>query len=143
MWLKESYIYNINYSSHNIKINDGRWHYICVTWQAKDGRYSFYKDGRNVGSGVILDSVGKAIPGKGTWVLGQDQDTVGGGFQDFQTADGEFTGVNIWDKVLSPFEIVKMSRKCDSGGATGNVKSWADFLSGIQGNVKMAKPTCC
>ncbi len=95
------------------------------------------------GSGVILDSVGKAIPGKGTWVLGQDQDTVGGGFQDFQTADGEFTGVNIWDKVLSPFEIVKMSRKCDSGGATGNVKSWADFLSGIQGNVKMAKPTCC
>ena len=100
-------------------------------------------DGRKVGSGSIRDSIGKPLAGNGTWVLGQEQDMLGGGFQDHQTADGELTGVNIWDKVLSPFEIVKMSRTCESGGATGNVKTWKDFVSGIQGNVKMAKPTCC
>jgi hypothetical protein len=76
-------------------------------------------------------------------VFGQEQDTVGGGFQNHQTADGEFTGFNIWDKVLFPLEIIKMSRKCKSGGTTGNVKTWADFVSGIQGNVKMTKSTCC
>ena len=133
----------INFSSHNGKINDGRWHHICITWQAKDGQYSFYKDGTNVGSGSIPNSVGKPLAANGTWVLGQEQDAVGGSFENHQTADGEFTGFNIWDKVLSPFQIIKMSKKCKSGGLTGNVKTWADFVSGIQGNVKMIKSTCC
>ncbi|XP_028399986.1 sushi, von Willebrand factor type A, EGF and pentraxin domain-containing protein 1-like [Dendronephthya gigantea] len=129
--------------SHNIKINDGRWHHICITWQAKGGRYLFFKDGRKVGSGTISDSVGKLIPGKGTWVLGQDQDSVGGGFNANQSATGELTGVNIWDKVLSSFEIVKMSRNCKAGGPAGNVKTWGDFLPGIKGNAKIGKATCC
>ncbi|XP_028396328.1 neuronal pentraxin-1-like [Dendronephthya gigantea] len=133
----------VSSSSHNIKINDGRWHHICMTWQSKDGGYSFFKDGRKVGSGTISGSVGKPIPGKGTWVLGQDQDSVGGGFDANQSATGELTGVNVWDKVLSSFEILKMSRNCNAGGPAGNVKSWADFLSGIKGNAKIGKATCC
>ncbi|XP_028399922.1 C-reactive protein 1.1-like [Dendronephthya gigantea] len=130
-------------SSHNITINDGLWHHICVTWQANGGRYSFFKDGNKVGNGAIPDSVGKPIPGQGTWVLGQDQDSVGGGFERFQSAIGEFTGVNVWDKVLSSFEILKMSTNCKAGGPAGNVKTWADFLSGIKGNAKIGKATCC
>ncbi|XP_028396318.1 neuronal pentraxin-1-like [Dendronephthya gigantea] len=130
-------------SSHNITINDGLWHHICITWEANGGRYSFFKDGSEVGSGTIPASVGKPIPGQGTWVLGQDQDIVGGGFEANQSATGEFTGVNIWDKVLSSFEILKMSRNCKAGGPAGNVKSWADFLSGIKGNATIGKATCC
>jgi hypothetical protein len=49
---------------------------------------------------------------------------------------GESTGVNIWDKVISAKEIFKCQ-----GGATGNVKSWPNFISGLKGNVKITKAT--
>ncbi|XP_028396306.1 neuronal pentraxin-1-like [Dendronephthya gigantea] len=130
-------------SSHNITINDGLWHHICITWQANGGQYSFFKDGNEVGNGTISGSVGKPIPGQGTWVLGQDQDIVGGGFDAGQSATGEFSGVNVWDKVLSSFEILKMSTNCKAGGPAGNVKTWADFLPGIKGNATIGEATCC
>ena len=128
---------------HKIKINDGRWHHICITWQSENGRYSFFKDGRNVGSGKIRASVKHGISGRGTWVLRQDQDKRGGGFDAKQSATGEFTGVNIWNRVLSQFEIVEMSRSCNAGKRTGNVKSWSDFMSGVKGKVETQKATCC
>lgn len=134
---------SITSSSHNIKVNDGLWHHICTTWQSKNGHYSFYKDGKKVGNGSFSDTIGKPIPAKGTWVLGQDQDSLGGGFQAHQSAMGELTGVNVWDKVFPAKEILKMSKSCISGGNAGNVKSWTDFLSGVRGNLKIGKPNCC
>ena len=48
--------------------------------------------------------------------------------------------VNIWDKVLSPQEILKMSQGSESEG--GNVKSWSDFK--MKGNkfARKFKRTC-
>ena len=83
------------------------------------------------------------IPGGGTWVLGQDQDYVGGGFDVSQMMLGEMTEVNIWDKVFSYEEIREFSISCQSK-LQGNVKSWNDFLAGVKGNVRIVpKSTCC
>ena len=114
-----------------------------MTWRSENGKYSFYKNGKNVGNGTISKSCGKEIQSGGRWVLRQDQDTCGDGFDAEQSATGEFTGVNIWNRVLCPIEIEKMSRSCKASEQIGIVKSWNDFIAGVKGNVKTAKATCC
>ena len=59
------------------------WHHICVTWRSTNGAWQFYLDGQLQSNGTGLKE-NHQIPADGTVVIGQDQDTVGGGFQ---TAD--------------------------------------------------------
>lgn len=83
------------------------------------------------------------IEGNGTWVLGQDQDSVGGGFQIGDAMQGEMTEVNIWKDVLSEKEIIEFSSSCQSN-LKGNVKSWENFKYGVKGEVIVQKnPSCC
>ena len=130
------------YRNHGIKINDGKWHHICATRKSQGGHYQIYKDGKVAGIGSMSGGSGRKLSRGGMWVLGQDQDVVGGGFATNQAFQGEMTEVNVWDKVLSSKVILKMSKSCQSTRG-GNVKSWNDFKSGVKGNVKIVKPTCC
>ena len=78
----------------------------------------------------------------GTWVVGQDQDSVGGGFDANQMLLGEIADVNIWDKELSYPDIQEFSKSCQCK-LRGNVKSWNNFTDGVRGNVRIVKkPTC-
>lgn len=72
---------------------------------------------------------GYTIRHGGTLVLGQDQDSVGGGFDATQSFQGMLSNVNLWDHVLSPTQIKEMSTSCllDEWNA-GNVYKWRDFL---------------
>ena len=95
-----------------------------------------------VNQGVNLKS-GQTIKGDGTWVLGHDQDKVGGGFVANQMMQGEMTEANIWNEVLPAKEILKFSFSCTSN-LKGNVKSWSDFRSGVRGKVTIKdNPSCC
>ena len=60
-------------------------------------------------------------------MLAQEQDSLGGDFDITQCFIGMLTNVNVWDHVLSPAEIEKMSKSCLSG--EGNVYKWSDFHS--------------
>ena len=73
-------------------------------------------------------------------VLGQDQDSVGGSFEDADSFIGEMTGVNIWDHVITDQEITRMSKSCLTG--VGNVFQWRDFKAHLKGSVKIIKPSC-
>ncbi|XP_078681744.1 uncharacterized protein LOC144916492 [Branchiostoma floridae x Branchiostoma belcheri] len=97
---------------------DNEWHVICSTWRNTDGAWNFYVDGSLVGDGIGYNVGGRVQTG-GVFILGQDQDFVGGGFADYQAFSGEMSRVNLWDYVLSPAEI----------GAT-----WAEFCN-HHGNV--------
>ncbi|KAI8513398.1 hypothetical protein Bbelb_100370 [Branchiostoma belcheri] len=97
---------------------DNEWHVICSTWRNTDGDWRFYVDGWLVGTGTGYNVGGRVQTG-GVFILGQDQDSVGGGFADYQAFSGEMSRVNLWDYVLSPSEI----------GTT-----WAEFCS-HHGNV--------
>ena len=72
--------------------------------------------------------------------LGQDQDSLEGGFDDHQSFVGEMTGVNIWSNVLSGQEIADMSGSCLAG--EGNVYKWSDFRSHLRGEINVITGSC-
>jgi len=128
------------YSSRkaHVSANDGKWHHICVTWES-DGVMQFYKDGELHTHATDLQK--ESIQGGGSLVLGQEQDSVGGGFQSSQSFQGSLTNVNVWSYVLSPHAIKFLSKSCLSG--EGNVYKWSDFIYGIKGNTQLVIPSSC
>ena len=55
--------------------------------------------------------------------------------------DGMLTNVNVWDHVLSPVEIEKISKSCLFG--EGNVYKWSDFIYGLKGETRVVIPSPC
>lgn len=56
----------------DITLNDGEWHFICVTWTSVAGKYEIYIDGslRDSGSNLSTDLF---IEANGTVIVGQEQ----------------------------------------------------------------------
>ncbi|KAM9521992.1 adhesion G protein-coupled receptor D2 isoform 2-T4 [Guaruba guarouba] len=93
---------------------DGQWHHFCVTWQQENGTWSIYADGKRRASASGLCAVGsvpQAIYGQGTFIIGQDQDSLGGSFKEKESFSGNITDLHIWQKVLSVEQIEKV-RSC-------------------------------
>uniref|UniRef100_A0A3B1K2E6 Neuronal pentraxin 1 n=1 Tax=Astyanax mexicanus TaxID=7994 RepID=A0A3B1K2E6_ASTMX len=105
-------------------INDGKWHHMCITWTTRDGMWEAFQDGVLRGSGENLAPYHPIKP-HGVLVLGQEQDTLGGGFDATQAFVGELANFNIWDKKLSSSEIYSLAT-CNSRAPSGNVLSWAE-----------------
>ncbi|KAI8481571.1 hypothetical protein Bbelb_406710 [Branchiostoma belcheri] len=114
---------------------DGEWHTICTTWSSSDGAWQLYADGVLTASGSEFNVGGRVRTG-GTWILGQDQDEVGGGFQEQQSFIGELSEVNLWDRVLSPAEI---AADCSYHG---NVIDWDTTNIAVFGQASKAEYQC-
>ena len=80
------------------------------------------------------------IPSGGSLVLGQDQGSVGGGFESYRSFVGEMTGVNIWSRVLDDQEIALLSLSCQAGD--GNVFKWSDFKNHTSEGLQLINVTC-
>ena len=126
----------------NGSATDGEWHHICVSWRNSDGAWQFYKDGE-LQSCASGHSKGHTIQGGGSLVLGQEQESVGGGFDSSQSFQGSLTNVNVWSYVLSASAIksISMSTYCLSG--VGNVYEWSDFIYGVKGKTAVVIPSPC
>ncbi len=98
-------IANVNGAGANSGLNvaDGAAHFWSVTWQSVDGTLQVYKDGALSYTAIL--SAGNDIDAGGTIVLGQEQDTLGGGFQAPEALDGVLDEVRVWDSVRSAGEI--------------------------------------
>ena len=116
----------------------GRFRHVCVTWQSDDGMLKRYVDG-NQFAGLDI-SPGAFLPGGGIWIIGQDQDKLGGGFEKNSALRGSITEVHVWDRVLSPAEIKVLASTCNAN-MTGNYLAYSDFA--IKGNVERFEPSCC
>ncbi|XP_009073804.1 PREDICTED: probable G-protein coupled receptor 144, partial [Acanthisitta chloris] len=94
---------------------DGQWHHFCVTWQQENGTWAIYADGKRRASAIGLCAAGtvapQAINGQGTFIIGQDQDSLGGTFRAKESFSGNITDLHIWQKVLSVEQIEKV-RSC-------------------------------
>ena len=88
----------------------------------------------------MLLITGRWIRGGGHLVLGQDQDKLGGGFQEHESFIGEMADVNIWNRVIPDQEIRGMSKSCLTG--TGNLFRWSDFKYHRMGSVQIVQPSC-
>ena len=132
----------MKYGKRNVPINDGKWHAICCIWLSHEGQYRIYKDGKVVVQINGHGSQGETILAGGTWVVGHDQDSLGGGFNANEMLLGKIADVNIWDKELSYSEIQEFSKSCQCK-LRGNVKSWNNFTDALKGKVRIVKrPTC-
>ncbi|XP_068690536.1 neuronal pentraxin receptor-like [Montipora foliosa] len=123
-----------------VSVDDGNWHHVCITWESTNGSWKVYKDGNEQAQGSQLKT-GYKIKTNGILTVGQEQDSFGGDFDPTQSYLGELTGLNIWNRVLSLSEILKISKSCHVG--QGNVKKWSDFKVGIRGNVRVISPSAC
>uniref|UniRef100_A0A3P8RIT8 Pentraxin family member n=2 Tax=Amphiprion percula TaxID=161767 RepID=A0A3P8RIT8_AMPPE len=97
------------------------WHSICATWDSKSGLVQLWFDGlpsikKYVGSG-------SNIRGRPIIILGQEQDSYGGGFHDKQSFVGMVSDVHMWDYVLSSCEIQRYLNELNF--TPGNVLNWA------------------
>ena len=129
------------YSKTLIRASDGEWHHICLSWESSSGSWKFYKDGDLEEEGDTFKKDHQIRQG-GTLVLGQEQDSVGGGFESSQSFQGMLSHVNLWDSVLPGVRIQEMSKSCGPDDQyDGNVYKWLDFLR--EGGPKLVKsPTC-
>ncbi|XP_046864100.1 neuronal pentraxin-2-like [Xenia sp. Carnegie-2017] len=93
-------------------IFDGKQHHIMITWQKVDGQLIIYKDGEQKYSKIVAKD--RTLLAGGVWVVGQDQDTFGGGFQIRNCFKGIIDAVYIWDKVLSIDEIKLLAKNCNA-----------------------------
>nr|XP_040142227.1 adhesion G-protein coupled receptor D2 isoform X1 [Ictidomys tridecemlineatus] len=90
---------------------DGRWHHVCATWEQRGGRWALFADGRRRATARGLGADHPVPPG-GILVLGQDQDSPGGGFSARDAFSGNLTDFHLWARVLSPAQLHR-ARACD------------------------------
>ncbi|XP_076984170.1 adhesion G protein-coupled receptor D2, partial [Tamandua tetradactyla] len=89
---------------------DGRWHHVCATWEQHGGRWALFADGRRRAGARGLGA-GHPVPPGGVLVLGQDQDSLGGGFSARDAFSGNLTDFHLWARALSP-EQLRRARAC-------------------------------
>ena len=110
-----------------LKANDGQWHHVAVTWESAQGSWVAYLDGLNIRSSTSTTSFqrGEVITGNGYLILGQEQDTLGGGFNTEENFIGDISQMNVFDYVLSANDVYNLVYSCDY--VKGNVAAWDDF----------------
>ncbi|XP_066265973.1 uncharacterized protein [Branchiostoma lanceolatum] len=117
----------------NLDILDGKCHMVCGTWESQDGRWAIYVDGIEIASASGL-AVGHVIRTPGVWILAQEQDSMGGAFDAEQAYSGDLSCFNVWDRVLSPLETVRLRQ--------GNVFDWTSNAWTLHGEVSDSDNLC-
>ena len=82
---------------------DGNPHTLGVTWDSSSGALEVYVDGANLYSGT--HQTGATLTQGGTLTFGQEQDSVGGGFDTNQIFEGDFHGASLYGDVRTQTEI--------------------------------------
>ncbi|KAM4717387.1 neuronal pentraxin receptor a [Anableps anableps] len=92
-----------------LNLSRGSWQHVCVSWTQKGGAWQAYQGGKLKGEGHGLAPGHHIRPG-GELVLGQEQDSLGGGFDSSQALVGELSQVGLWDRVLSSAQVASLAR---------------------------------
>nr|XP_003228449.1 PREDICTED: serum amyloid P-component-like [Anolis carolinensis] len=79
------------------------WEHICVSWESATGLVALWLDGEPLPRMGLQK--GHSINPEASIVLGQDQDSFGGGFVASQSFVGEMKDVYMWNRVLNADEV--------------------------------------
>ncbi|XP_068938906.1 adhesion G-protein coupled receptor D2 [Petaurus breviceps papuanus] len=90
---------------------DGRWHHVCATWEERSGQWALVADGKLQAGTQSLSPAQSLAPG-GMFVIGQDQDSLGGGFKKEEAFRGNITNLYVWAQGLGR-EQLDMARVCE------------------------------
>ncbi len=84
-------------------LRDDQWHHVVVIRDDIVGQHIVYVDGDLKGSNVLALPF-SSLEAQGL-VIGQDQDSVGGGYSTAQSFRGEIDELRFWNKILTAQEI--------------------------------------
>ncbi|XP_060937204.1 C-reactive protein-like [Limanda limanda] len=107
------------------------WHSICTTWDSESGLVQMWFDG--IPSTRKSSSSGSSIQGTMMILLGQEQDSHGGGFDIKQSFVGMISDVHMWDNILHSCEIQDYVN--ENIFTPGNVINWNALDFQIVNNV--------
>ncbi|TNN32130.1 Jeltraxin [Liparis tanakae] len=125
----------IKFEAQEYKRN--QWQSICATWDSASGLAQLWLDGKP----SIMRYIGGSKIDNPTTILGQDQDTVGGGFQKKQSFVGMMSDVHMWNYVLSPCEMEDYMK--DQHSTPGNLIDWNGLNYKIGGRVMIDDEQIC
>ena len=121
----------------SINLYDDTWQHVCLTWENTQGVTKLYKDGQFTEQVTNHATKNYTLKAGGFLVLGQEQDSIGGGFDRHQTLHGRLASVNMWDKVLSESDIAAQYTNCSV--PHGSVINWSVFKNLTRGNVAVGE----
>ncbi|XP_055926693.1 sushi, von Willebrand factor type A, EGF and pentraxin domain-containing protein 1-like [Argiope bruennichi] len=113
--------------------SDADWHHYAVTWERNEGKWSFFVDGKIIINGTHVGDGRYFWPG--FFVLGQEQDSLGGTFSISEAFAGEITEFNVWNYAMSQEEITSTFSSC---GRVGNVVPWPSVSYYVHGSVTVS-----
>ncbi|XP_053225352.1 serum amyloid P-component-like [Podarcis raffonei] len=112
-----------------------QWEHICMSWESATGLVEFWLDGQPLPRMGMKK--GYSIGTGGSLLLAQDQDSVGGGFDINQSFTGELTDVYMWDRVLTPDEVLLIR---NGGTLSKCILNWRSLSYQMKGYV-VVKPS--
>ncbi|XP_053687129.1 sushi, von Willebrand factor type A, EGF and pentraxin domain-containing protein 1-like [Sabethes cyaneus] len=124
----------------NVYINDGMWHFICLTWTNQRGIYEIFLDGELQTTGYDLSS-GKTIEANGLFVVGQEQDSLGGDFSESEAFVGKLAYLDVWSRALSGYEVKELYYSCEP--YQGDLIKWTDLKFRLMGNIRLQRSEFC
>lgn len=101
---------------------DHAWNHLCLV--IENDQWRFYLNGAILEAKTFNKS--SDLEGGGVLILGQDQDSLGGGFEQQKSYSGSISLFNLWNESLNSSEI-KAMKDCNNEAATGNgniIVSW-------------------
>ncbi|XP_075137741.1 C-reactive protein-like [Leptodactylus fuscus] len=116
-------------------VNLSEWTSVCVSWSAHTGNVTLQIDQNHYEHKLNA----QPIDGAPSIIIGQDQDTYGGGFQKSQSFVGDIAGINMWNKTLSGDEMLAFLYY---DNIRGNVVTWSDLKFDLKGNVTINTIPC-
>ncbi|KAG9464276.1 hypothetical protein GDO78_020212, partial [Eleutherodactylus coqui] len=104
------------------------WKKTCVAWDSETGLLQLWVNAKRYPRRVTTSR--SPIGPQRSVILGQDQDSFGGGFEASQCFVGEMSDVNMWDYVLDTKTISNNYLY-----KSGNIFSWTNGTKEIKGGV--------
>ncbi|KAL2771473.1 serum amyloid P-component precursor [Daubentonia madagascariensis] len=104
--------------------------HICVSWESSSGIAEFWVNGKPLVKKGLKQ--GYSVEAHPKIVLGQEQDSYGGGFDRSQSFVGEIGDLYMWDSVLSPGEILLVYQ---GSSFNPNILNWRALNYEIKGYV--------
>lgn len=102
---------------------DGNRHHVGVTWDATNGAVVFYVDGQQVESFTGYQT-GRTITATGELVVGQDQDSVLGGYNTIDVFSGSLFDLRIFNDVRTAGEIANTYNQTLDSSEPGLIANW-------------------
>ncbi|WP_425399780.1 LamG-like jellyroll fold domain-containing protein [Aeoliella sp.] len=102
------YMDGTNRSLSIASIADGRWHHYVYTHDRTTGDSELFIDGLSAGTLNFPARTGTYEIASNGLVIGEEQDSPGGGFVSSQAFDGYLDDFRIYDYILSHAEIVEL-----------------------------------